>query len=113
MFHHDFGTDSNNKEVISVDVGVKIDAISWSPCHNFVLLGLNNGQSQLVHLPTKVPLPAVPILCFNKCKSERLENSTSIPSNSFVACWFEESEETNVVSLLLLSVHGTVSQYLI
>ena len=101
---------STDSEVVSIDVGVKIDAISWSPCHEFVLLALSNGQGQLVHLPTKVPLPPFAIVNYDKKHEGKPESyfNQHFP-NAFVGCWVEETNIENTFMMLFLSVQGVVS----
>ena len=77
-----------------------ITAIAWSPCRNFVLLALNSGHCQLVHLPSKVPLPSIPIL------EDLIEEGDG--KLSFVSCWIRESEKETQYSLLLFSSDGKV-----
>ena len=110
VFHNDFVNGNTDSELVSIDVNVNIDAVSWSPCHNFVLLALSNGRSQLVHIPTKVPLPSVSILSEKDVDVKIPEDSINrhIP-NAFVACWFEATKEESIYSLLFLSVDGVVS----
>ena len=78
---------------------MKIDTLAWSPCRNFVLLALNSGHAQLVHLPSKVPLPPVSIL------ENLIEEGTE---KTFAGCWIDESENEKQHSLLLLSFEGKV-----
>ena len=61
IFPQDFGSSIEDTEVISIDVGINIDAINLSECGNFVLLALSNGSCQLVNIPTKTPLPPLRI----------------------------------------------------
>ena len=94
VFNHDFGESSTDNEVITVDVNAMIDGIAWTPCRNFVLLALRSGYGQLVHIPTKVPLPPVPILDYSK--EESVEKDCNLSNGkqpkSFAGCWIEESE---------------------
>ena len=94
VFNHDF-----ENEIISIDVNMMIAAMAWSPCHNFVLLALNSGHCQLVHLPSKVPLPSIPIL-------EDFIDGAEKPL--FVSCWIHQSGKDKQYSLLLLSSDGKV-----
>jgi hypothetical protein len=75
-----------------------------------VLLALNNGHGQLVHLPTKVPLPPFQIVDYAKEQKQKADASFDqhVP-NSFVGCWVEDTNEENIYSLLFLSVQGVVS----
>ena len=107
MFYHDFGSSSTDSEVVSVDVNVKIDAISWSPCQNFVFLALNSGQGQLVHIPTKVPLPSFSILDNVTQRQATVGKSNKV----FSSCWIEKSGEEMLYSLMLLTDTGVVSTF--
>lgn len=55
VFSHDL------QDVFSIDFQFKIDVLEWSRHPSFLLLGLNNGQAQLVHIPSKMPLPPVQV----------------------------------------------------
>ena len=101
IFPQDFGNSAEETEVISIDVGIKIDAIFMSQCTKFVFLALNNGSCQLVNIPTRTPLPALPIL-------KRYDNQPeTFVNRSFSACWIEKDDEA--YSLFLLSINGQVS----
>ena len=102
IFPQDFGSSAEETEVVSIDVGIQIDAICFSECTNFVFLALNNGSCQLVNIPTKTPLPALPIFDANSVK-------TYNQYKSFSSCWIEKDCE--LYSLSLLSIHGEVSTY--
>ena len=104
VFNHDFsGSTNSQSEIVSIDVHMKIDTIAWSPCRNFVMLALNSGQAQLVHLPSKVPLPPVSIL------EGLIKEGTE---QTFAGCWIDESENKKQHSLLLLSREGKVCLFL-
>ena len=102
VFPQDFGSSAEETEVVSIDVGTQIDAICFSECTNFVFLALNNGSCQLVNIPTKTPLPALPIFDANSME-------TYNHYKSFSSCWIEKDGE--LYSLSLLSIHGEVSSY--
>ena len=104
---------TSQAEIMSIDVNVMIDAISWSPCQNFVLLALNSGHGQLVHLPTKVPLPPVPILDWKEYEAAKSGNlSEKALSKSFTGCWIDKEEkDERPYSLLLLAANGKVMAY--
>ena len=106
VFPKDFGNSAEDAEVISIDVSTKIDSISWSKCTSFVFLALNNGSCQLVHIPTRTPLPPLTIIerkieQINDCDPSRIEYKT------FLACWIEE--DAGLCSLFLCSIDGVVS----
>ena len=74
-----------------------------------MFLALNNGSCQLVHIPTKTPLPPLRILerkigQINDCDTSRIEPAT------FSTCWIEEN--AGLCSLFLLSIDGLVSAHL-
>ena len=64
---------------ISVIFSADIDSLCWSPCQNFVLAGLRSGQAQMLHLESKMPLPAVRV-------AEERELAKKEPC--FVGCHF-------------------------
>ena len=71
---HVFGHNiSEGGDVISIDVRSLIDAVCWTVCENFVLLALRSGQGQLVHIPSRVPLP--PFFILDEGCSTRASNS--------------------------------------
>ena len=106
IFPQDFGSSAEETAVVSIDIDSQIDAICFSECTNFVFLALNNGSCQLVNIPTKTPLPALPILNTNRVKSS--DNGTGTNHyKSFSSCWIEKDGE--LYSLCLLSIHGEVS----
>lgn len=94
-------SDDENGEENSVS-GVfadKIDALCWSPCHNFVIAGLQSGQVQMLHLETKKPLPAVNVA---KCENES--------RNGFVGCQVKVNEEGSE-EVWLFGNNGNVCYY--
>ena len=113
VFCHNFGSSSNDSEVVSIDINVKIDSISWSPCQNFVLLALNNGHAQLVHIPTRRPLPPFPLLDSKKSLHPHSKSCSNKVSQSFKASWIEEVAENGLFALLLLASNGVVSRDLL
>ena len=106
IFPQDFGSSIEDTEVISIDVGINIDAINLSECGNFVLLALSNGSCQLVNIPTKTPLPPLRI---SKPKDiPELDGDTKTNVRKYYStCWIEY--DTELCSLFLLSVQGEVS----
>ena len=106
IFPQDFGSSLEDTEVISIDVGINIDAINLSECGNFVLLALSNGSCQLVNIPTKTPLPPLRI---SKPKDiPELDGDTKTNVRKYYStCWIEY--DTELCSLFLLSVQGEVS----
>ena len=55
VFNHDL------QDVFSMDFKFNIDVLEWTKHPNFLLLGLSNGQAQLVHVPSKTPLPPIQV----------------------------------------------------
>ena len=108
VFCHNFGSSSNDSEVVSIDINVRIDAISWSPCQNFVILALNNGHAQLVHIPTRRPLPSFPLLDSKKILHAHSKSCDNKVSQIFKATWIEEVAEKGLFALLLLASNGVV-----
>ena len=113
VFCHNFGSSSNDSEVVSIDINVRIDSISWSPCQNFVLLALNNGHAQLVHIPTRRPLPPFPLLDSKKILHPHSKSYDNKVSQKFKAAWIEEVVENGLFALLLLASNGVVSRDLL
>ena len=113
VFQHDFNSTNTDAENISVDVNVRISAISWSPCGNFMLLALNSGHGQLVHLPTRVPLPSFPIVDSTKDNLVTSCNSSDDKiSKPFMGCWINKEIGERCYTLVLLSADGQVRQLL-
>ena len=75
----------------------KIEALCWSPCHKFVIAGLQGGQVQMLHLETKKPLPPV-----NVTKGEKGDK------NCFVDCQVKVKEEGSE-EVWLFGTNGNVS----
>ena len=106
IFPQDFGSSIEDTEVISIDVGINIDAINLSECGNFVLLALSNGSCQLVNIPTKTPLPPLRISKPNDIPELDGDTKTNV-RKYYSTCWIEY--DTELCSLFLLSVQGEVS----
>ena len=75
IFSHDL------QDVFSIDFKLTIDVLEWTSHPQFLLLGLSNGQAQLVHVPTQTPLPAVQINVENEGFND-LQNFCFLPKES-------------------------------
>lgn len=82
---------------VSLRFPSQIDCLSWTPCCNFVLLGLGSGEAQLLHVPTKTPLPPIALL----------DRDRQIGRNSgfkaFAGCWTEKAKAGPLSTLCLAS----------
>ena len=53
--------DEEDFQSISVVFSAPVDCLCWSPCGRFVVAGLGSGMVQMLHLPSKRPLPPIAI----------------------------------------------------
>ena len=77
MFSHDL------QEVFSVEFKVTIDVLEWTNHPQFLLLGLSNGQAQLVHVPSQIPLPPIQV---SEAGFKDLQNWTFLTKNDASPC---------------------------
>ena len=53
--------DEEDFQPVSVVFSAPIDCLCWSPCGRFVVAGLGSGMVQMLHLPSKRPLPPIAV----------------------------------------------------
>ena len=53
--------DEEDFQPVSVVFSAPIECLCWSPCGRFVVAGLCSGMVQMLHLPSKRPLPPIAI----------------------------------------------------